>query len=111
MLLWKAFSANVRSSTRYFDRWQVEGPVSRGVGFSRTLLCFVTLLSLATAPTYARGFIAARTYPTGYGTFQAAQAYTANAPRSLGVGDFNGDGFLDIAAGSFGSVAVLISAP
>src|SRR5262249_13381873 len=41
---------------------------------------------------------------TGDGTFQAAVNYPAGSfPRSVAVGDFNGDGFLDLAVANVGT--------
>ncbi|HLJ92254.1 MAG TPA: VCBS repeat-containing protein, partial [Gemmataceae bacterium] len=45
------------------------------------------------------------------GTFQDAQSYAASFyPRSVAVGDFNGDGFPDLAVAAEGGVSVLLNA-
>jgi hypothetical protein len=48
----------------------------------------------------------------GDGTFQAAQSYAAGAnPRSVAVGDFNGDGFPDLALADYlSNMIVLLNA-
>src|SRR5205807_836747 len=47
----------------------------------------------------------------GDGTFQAPRTYAAGgSSSSLGLGDFNGDGFLDIAVGANGGVTILLNA-
>jgi hypothetical protein len=46
----------------------------------------------------------------GDGTFQAAQDYNAGSgAQFLAVGDFNGDGFPDLAVTAQGNVTVLIN--
>src|SRR5262249_45258667 len=48
-------------------------------------------------------------FGNGDGTFQAQVTYAVGtAPRTLAMGDFNGDGFLDLAVTNFGSNSVTI---
>jgi len=63
-------------------------------------LSFLTLLGLGAAHIHAGGFITAPSYDVG------------PRPRSAVVGDFNGDGFPDVAVantGNSGTVTILIN--
>ena len=100
MSVCKSLSVNVCYSS-FLDCWRlIRVSESRLPGSARTLLSLVTLLGLNMAPSYASGFVTARTYPADF------------SPASIAVGDFNGDGILDLAvvnAGSYGSASGNVS--